>query len=241
MSFLGGVDTSNGIVLDPECTLIGESVRGKILCFPFGIGSTVGSYSMYQLKLNKVAPRAIINRSAEAIVATGAIMSDIPMVDNIDIALIATGDRVVVDAAEGTVELPDVAERHVVTSILRNRGRILILRRSDKVGSYQGSWAGVSGFVEKGESDEEAARRETLEETGVKNARLSRRIPARSFRQNDSVWTVHPFLFDVKSRAVGIDWEHDAHAWIAPDELKKYSTVPGLHDMTKDLLQPISP
>ena len=241
MSFLGGVDTSNGIVLDPACTLIGESVRGRILCFPFGIGSTVGSYAMYQLKLNKVAPRAIINRSAEPIVATGAIMSDIPMVDNIDISLISNGDRVTVNAADGTVELRDVTERHVVTCILRNRGRMLILKRSDKVGSYQGSWAGVSGFIEKDESDEEAARREIVEETGVTMARLSKRVPARSFRHDDCVWTVHPFLFDVSSRTVNIDWEHDAYAWIAPAELKEYSTVPGLHAVMNDLLEPTNP
>jgi len=238
LSFLGGVDTSNGIILDPECPLIGESVRGRILCFPFGIGSTVGSYAIYQLKLNKVAPRAIINQSAEPIVATGAIMSEIPMVDNIDISLIATGDRVAVNAADGTVELRDVTERHVVTSILRNRGRILILKRSDKVGSYRGSWAGVSGFVEKDETYEEAARREIVEETGLGKVRFSRMTPSRSFRDDDSVWTIHPFLFDVSSRKVSIDWEHDAYAWIVPDELKEYSTVPGLHAVIKNLLEP---
>lgn len=196
---------------------------------------------MYQLKLNKVAPRAIVNRSAEPIVATGAIMSEIPMIDGIDTSLIVTGDRVVVNAADGTVELRDVTERHVVTSVLRNRGRVLILRRSDKVGSFRGSWAGVSGFVEKDEGDEEAARREVDEETGVKNARLSGRIPARSFRHNDCVWTVHPFLFDVSSRAVRIDWEHDSYAWVVPDELKAYPTVPGLDAVIKGLLGPASP
>ncbi len=216
-------------------------MRGRILCFPFGIGSTVGSYAMYQLKLNKVAPRAIINRSAEAIVATGAIMSEIPMVDNVDTSLIKSGDRVVVDAANGTVEIRDVTERHVVTSILRNRGRVLILKRSDKVGSYRGSWAGVSGFVEKDEGDEEAARREIVEETRFTNARLSRRVPARGFRHNDSVWTVHPFLFDVSSRDVSIDWEHEAYAWILPGELKDYTTVPGLGAVMNDLLSRTSP
>lgn len=195
---------------------------------------------MYQLKLNEVAPKAIINRSAEPIVATGAIMSEIPMVDDIDISLISTDDRVAVNAADGTVELLDVTERHVVTSILRNRGRILILKRSDKVGSYRGSWAGVSGFVEKNETYEETARREIVEETGLGDVHLSGRSSARSFRDDDNVWTVHPYLFDVSSRTVTIDWEHDDCAWIAPGELKKYSTVPGLHAVIKNLLEQTS-
>ncbi|MGB2581799.1 MAG: NUDIX pyrophosphatase [Thermoplasmata archaeon] len=124
-----------------------------------------------------------------------------------------------------------------MTSILRNRGRILILKRSDKVGSYQGSWAGVSGFVEKDETYEEAARREIVEETGLGKVRFSRMTPSRSFRDDDSVWTIHPFLFDVSSRTVNIDWEHDAYAWIVPDELKEYPSVPGLHAVIKNLLE----
>jgi predicted aconitase with swiveling domain/8-oxo-dGTP pyrophosphatase MutT (NUDIX family) len=228
-------------VLDPDCGLAGRTVRGRILCFPFGRGSTVGSYAMYQLKLNGAAPKAIVNRSAEAIVATGAIMSDIPMVDGIDVSIITTGDKVMVDAGKGTVELPGVTEKHVVTCIVRNRGRILILRRSDKVGSYRGKWAGVSGFIEAGEGDEEAARREMAEEIGAKRARLSKKMPAKSFRHDDIVWTVHPFLFDVSARAVATDWEHDTYAWVLPDELEDYQTVPGLRTVVMDLLQPTSP
>ena len=235
LSFLGGVDPSSGKILDPECGARGATVSGKILCFPHGRGSTVGSYSMYQLKLNGAAPKAIVNMSAEAIVATGAIMAGIPMVDGIDVSLVTSGDRVVVDADCGTVELPGVTERHVVTCILRNKGRVLILRRSDKVGSYQGRWAGVSGFIEEGESDEEAARREMSEETDTRSARLSARASPRSFRHNDLVWTVHPFLFDVRSPRLTTDWEHDDHAWITPDELVGYDTVPGLAEVFRSL------
>ena len=151
LSFLGGVDARTGKIRDPECEARGKSVSGKILCFPFGRGSTVGSYAMYQLKLNRKAPAAIVNSSAEPIVATGAIMSDIPMVDGIDISVLKSGDRAVVNGDDGTVDLSGVEERHVVTGILRQRGRILLLKRSDEVGSYRGLWAGVSGFVETGE------------------------------------------------------------------------------------------
>jgi predicted aconitase with swiveling domain/8-oxo-dGTP pyrophosphatase MutT (NUDIX family) len=241
LSFLGGIDTSTGKVLDPECSLAGTSVKGKVLCFPYGRGSTVGSYAMYQLKLNGVSPKAIVNRSAEAIVATGAIMSETPMVDGIDVSLISTGDRLLVDAGTGTVDLPDVSERHVVTCIMRNRGRILILKRSEKVGSYRGSWAGVSGFMEGDETDEQAARREIAEELDVRHTRLVRRGPVRSFRHDDTVWTVHPFLFDLKSRDLMIDWEHDTHAWVLPKEVAGYRTVPGLGVVIRSLLEGPNP
>jgi len=227
--------------VDPECSAAGSSVKDRVLCFPYGRGSTVGSYSMYQLKLNGVAPRAIVNESAEAIVATGAIMSETPMVDGVDVSLIRTGDDVVVDAGKGTVELRNVVERHVVTSIMRSRGRILILKRSDRVGSYRGEWAGVSGFIESGETDEEAARREVAEELGVKRTRMVRGAPSKSFRHDDVVWTVHPFLFDIDRRNITTDWEHDTYEWILPSEVKRYRTVPGLEAVITSLLDGPSP
>jgi hypothetical protein len=70
-----------------------------------GKGSTVGSYVIYQLKKNGAAPLAIINRDAETIVSVGAIISDIPMVDKIEIDSIEEGKKVKVDGDLGTVEL----------------------------------------------------------------------------------------------------------------------------------------
>lgn len=236
MSFLGGVDPTTGKILDSECESKGMSVTGRVFCFPYGKGSTVGSYSMYQLKLNGVAPSAVVNTSAEPIIATGAIISDIPMVDGIDVALINTGDNVTVDADAGTIELHGVSEKHVVTSIVRNRGRILLLRRSNQVGSYRGQWAGVSGFIEHGEADESAARREIEEEIGRGKARLVKRIEPERFRDGDTVWCVHAFLFDVEDRRVRTDWEHQAHTWVAPEDVAKYPTVPGLQKIVCKLL-----
>lgn len=237
LSFLGGVDTGSGKILDPESKAKGRSVQGKILSFPFGRGSTVGSYAMYQLRLNDKAPKAIVNTSAEPIVATGAIMSEIPMVDGIDISLMEDGDKAIVDGDAGTVELRGVAERHVVTGILRQRGKILLLQRSDDVGSYHGQWAGVSGYIEPGESDAEAVRREIDEEVGLKGLRMLRRSKPLSFRHGKIVWIVHPFLFDIGNRRIRMNWEHIASAWITPEQLGKYDTVPGLGTVVEKLLR----
>lgn len=97
IGFLGGVDPDTGVILDPEHPLRGQSIAGKILVFPHGKGSTVGSYTILRLKKAGVAPLAMINAHSEAITAVGAIIADIPMVDEIDIAHIQTGDWVRVE------------------------------------------------------------------------------------------------------------------------------------------------
>lgn len=94
ISFYGGVDPNTGEVLEKDHELQGKSMKGKILVFPTGKGSTVGSYTLYRLKKNGVAPAGIINRECETVVAVGAIISEIPCVDNVDISKIATGDLV---------------------------------------------------------------------------------------------------------------------------------------------------
>ena len=236
MSFLGGVDPISGKVMDQESDALGDNISGKVFCFPYGKGSTVGSYAMYQLKLNGRAPSAIINNSAEPIIATGAIIADIPMVDGVDIALLRSKDEVIVDADEGNVELPHIVERHVVTSIVRSKGRLLLLRRSRKVGSYRGHWAGVSGFIEPHEDDISAARRELAEELSVDSPRIVRRIDPVRFRDKDVVWCVHPFLVELKNPRIRTDWEHECHEWVRPEEVSSHRTVPGLQQVISRLL-----
>ena len=97
IGFLGGVDPDTGIVLEPGHPLQGQSIAGKILVFPHGKGSTVGSYTILRLAKAGAAPLAMINSSSEAITAVGAIIAGIPMVDQIDIDQIHTGDRVRVE------------------------------------------------------------------------------------------------------------------------------------------------
>jgi predicted aconitase with swiveling domain len=94
ISFYGGVDPNTGEVIEKGHELQGKSVEGKILVFPTGKGSTVGSYTLYRLKKNGVAPAGIINRECETVVAVGAIISEIPCVDKIDISKIETGDLI---------------------------------------------------------------------------------------------------------------------------------------------------
>jgi phosphomecalonate degydratase small subunit len=105
LSFLGGVDPITGLIQDTDQPVRGESVADRILVFPRGRGSTVGSYVIYELKCNGIAPAGIVNVEAEPIIATGAIMSHIPMVDRIDIAKIPQGAFVEMDGDAGLVNV----------------------------------------------------------------------------------------------------------------------------------------
>jgi PncC family amidohydrolase len=130
------------------------------------------------------------------------------------------------DGADKTID-----EKHVVTCFLEHGGKILILRRSGKVGTYRRSWAGVSGYLETNDIDQ--AYTEISEETDLykKDLKLMKKGEPLEVIDKDlnRKWIVHPFLFHVKSPdKVKIDWEHTETKWIKPSELKKYDTVPGL-------------
>jgi len=106
ISFWGGLDRDTGEIVDRNHELAGVNVKGKILVFPHGKGSTGGSRTLYASARKGTAPAAIINVKAESIIATGAIVAGIPLVDRLDkdpISTIETGDYVWVDADTGIV------------------------------------------------------------------------------------------------------------------------------------------
>lgn len=107
ISFFGGVDPDTGVVVEPGHPLQGAAVAGKALAFPGGKGSTVGSYTLYRLRKSGKAPAAILTRSCETIVAVGAIISEIPCLDRVEIERIPSGSVVEVDADRGTVTFVD--------------------------------------------------------------------------------------------------------------------------------------
>ncbi|MDY0387197.1 MAG: DUF126 domain-containing protein [Methanolobus sp.] len=108
ISFLGNVDPKTGEIVEAQHELYGQSISGKVLVFPHGKGSTVGSYVIYQLSKNNVAPAAIINLESEPIVAVGAIISEIPLVDRLEsdpFKLLKNGDMITVNSTGSFVEI----------------------------------------------------------------------------------------------------------------------------------------
>ena len=235
-SFVGGADPGSGAVLDAATGCAGEHLAGRVFAFSRGKGSTVGSYVVYGLAKRGVGPAALVNERAEAIVATGAILGGVPMVDGVDLGALANGDRVRVDAEKGALDLPDVKPKPVVSAFLRNRGRYLVLRRSERVGSFQGRWSAVSGYIEGHEDARHRALQEIREETRLTGARFRRAGEPLVTRLGNTAFVVHPFLFDVPSRRLRLDWENVEHRWIAPEELANLDTVPRLGDVLDRLL-----
>jgi len=126
-------------------------------------------------------------------------------------------------------------EKRVVTCFLESENKILILRRSEQVGSYQGRWAGVSGYIEAETTADEQALVEIEEETSLNGEDLKlvkRGEPLLIEDEKLSVkWMVHPYLFHIKDRGkIKIDWEHKETRWIDPKELGNYQTVPMLKE-----------
>jgi predicted aconitase with swiveling domain/8-oxo-dGTP pyrophosphatase MutT (NUDIX family) len=231
-SFLGGVDQSSGLLQGSGSV----GIAGKVFAFTEGKGSTVGSYTMLEMKRRGTLPVAILNTIAEPIVTTGAVICRIPLVDSIDVSVLRNGDRAIVDGTRGAVEIEGVELKDVVTCILTNGDRFLIMKRSEKVGTFKGKWAGVSGFVEVGEEPIQTAVKEMSEEVNVTDARLLKKAAAILVRSGDIVWKLHPFLFAIDNVRVEIDWEHTEHRWILAENLREFDTVPGLDKVIRALL-----
>jgi predicted aconitase with swiveling domain len=112
ISFFGGVDPETGVVVERGHELEGQSISGKVLVFPTGKGSTVGSYTLYRLKCNGRAPLAILNAECETITAVGCIIAEIICVDQLPIYDILTGSLVSIDG--------DVVNLEPAANIMKN-------------------------------------------------------------------------------------------------------------------------
>jgi 8-oxo-dGTP diphosphatase len=124
----------------------------------------------------------------------------------------------------------------IVTAFIEYRGKILLLRRSQKVKTMKGKWAAVSGYIEKSEQPIMRALTEIEEEIGFTNENikfLEEGKPleaADNMRPNNITWVVHPFYFRANTNDIRLDWEHDAYKWVSPSEIEKFDTVPRLKE-----------
>ncbi|MDH3203557.1 MAG: NUDIX domain-containing protein [Nitrosopumilus sp.] len=129
----------------------------------------------------------------------------------------------------------------IVTSFIKDDDRLLILKRSNKVKSMKGLWAGISGIIEGNEEPLERAKIEIFEEIGISEDRITLVKSAEKMRVSSSQyenheWEIFPFLFEVKNITVNLNWENIEFKWIKVEELKKYQTVPSLQKVLFNLL-----
>lgn len=233
-SFLGGVNASTGELK----TVNGGNLAGKVFVFPKGKGSTVGSFVMYDLMVHGKAPAAVINRSAETIVTTGAVISSIPMVDGIDVSILRDGDSVSVDGDTGAVDITNVGCIRVVSSAILVDGRILLLTRPHTARSFPDAKSLVAGKIEAGETPEDAAGREIMEETGIGVGNPDATHSVVYVREGDTVWEVHPFLYRLDRAEPVLNSENTAFEWIMPEDIgSEKATVPRTFEVVSAMLR----
>ncbi|HWR27165.1 MAG TPA: NUDIX pyrophosphatase [Candidatus Thermoplasmatota archaeon] len=131
----------------------------------------------------------------------------------------------------------------VVTCILEHDGKILLLKRSNQVGTYRGLWGGVAGYVEELEEPYDTAIKEIRQEAGIEVDALELVRKGNPIEFSDTYdgrrynWIVYPFLFHIQSKElVHIDWEHEEYRWVHPSEVRKLETVPCLDEVITQLL-----
>ncbi len=129
----------------------------------------------------------------------------------------------------------------IVTSFIQDEQKLLILRRSNKVKTMKGLWAGISGIIEKNETPLTRAKIEIYEETGISEDKIrlvknAEKLRINSPQYENHEWEIFPFLFEAKNPDIKLNWENSEYTWITIDELKNYNTVPSLEKVLQNLL-----
>ena len=129
----------------------------------------------------------------------------------------------------------------IVTSFIKDNEKLLILKRSDKVKSMKGLWAGISGIIEKNEEPLKRAIIEIFEEVGITEDKItlirsSEEMRINSPQYENHEWEIFPFLFEAKNPIIKLNWENSEFKWINKEELKNYDTVPSLQKVLFNLV-----
>ena len=129
----------------------------------------------------------------------------------------------------------------IVTSFIKDNEKLLILKRSDKVQSMKGLWAGISGIIEKNEEPLKRAKIEIFEEVGITEdkitlVRSAEEMSINSPQYENHEWEIFPFLFEAKNPIIKLNWENSEFKWINVEELKNYETVPSLQKVLFNLV-----
>ena len=129
----------------------------------------------------------------------------------------------------------------IVTSFIKDDERLLILKRSNKVKTMKGLWAGVSGIIENDEEPLKRAKIEIFEEAGITEEKIKlikavEEMKVNSPQYENHEWEIFPFLFETKNPEIKLNWENSEFKWINVNELENYETVPNLQKVLLSLL-----
>ena len=129
----------------------------------------------------------------------------------------------------------------IVTSFIKDNDKFLILKRSEKVKSMKGLWAGISGIIEKDEEPLSRAKIEIFEEVGISENKIRliravREMKVSSPQYENHEWKIFPFLFEAHNPEIKLNWENSEYRWIIKEDLQRYKTVPDLDKVLFNLL-----
>ena len=144
----------------------------------------------------------------------------------------------------GQIDYTHVRRAPVVNCVVRYKGKILLVRRSNKMKFYPGYWNGISGFLDDGRSVREKAKEEVMEETNIKEQDIISISEGKIFEQDepeyDKTWIVHPVLVEVNRDKVKLDWEARDYRWVALDKVKEFKLLPGFEKVLEILCLALS-
>jgi predicted aconitase with swiveling domain/8-oxo-dGTP pyrophosphatase MutT (NUDIX family) len=219
-----GEISKDGLITSGPCE--DSCISDKILIFRGGRGSTVGSYTFLELKNKNIAPSGLIIEEADQMVVTGAIISDIPLVDHVPLDIFLNDDTVTLSGSTGDVSIADVIKKRVATVYLLHKGNLLLLKRSTDMTTYPGQYGGISGYIERGETPEQTGKRETEEECGIKDAMVKAIGKDIYVRYGGLLFEITPMLMVTSRADVKLNHENSEYSWINPKSLGDYQTVP---------------
>ena len=129
----------------------------------------------------------------------------------------------------------------IVTSFIKDNDKFLILKRSNKVKSMKGLWAGISGIIENDEEPFNRAKIEIFEELGITEDKIkflksASKMKVHSPQYENHEWEIFPFLFESNNPTIKLNWENSEYKWVTVDEIKNYETVPSIDKVLLSLL-----
>ncbi len=142
---------------------------------------------------------------------------------------------------DGRIDYSKSDKAPVITVFVKYKNKILLLKRSDKVRTYQGKWNTIAGYLDEVKPIKEKVLEELKEEIGICEAEISNIKYFDSYKLNDNkinkIWIVHPVLVELKNKVeVKLDWEHTEYKWISPEELRKFDIVTDLDKSLRRVL-----
>ena len=144
--------------------------------------------------------------------------------------------------SDGRINYSDSNIAPVITIFVKFKEKILILKRSDKIGTYKNKWNVVAGYLDELRPVKDKVLDEIKEELGINKNNISDihfGIPYK-FIDNEinRIWIIHPVLVKLKNKpSIRLNWEHNQYKWIKPEELESFDIVPKLNESLRRILR----